>query len=389
MDTVNDQDVPWGSAVLGGVMSSLRAVVPIVVVAFACAALAWIVTVDQQLPVSNVFGWTASAIGLAGGFTLELGGVSVSLPPTLLSIGVWLLLRTAAARVRRSAADSSVRTRTLTYAGFALLPVIGMAATALAPGILPDARGALRACLLTISACVLGLRPGFDRLGTALADRVGPTVLELLAGLGDWLRRVLIALAVVALALVAVGLAFNHEVAADVVGQYSSPVAAAVGLGVVQTLYAPTIWAGALAWASGAGVTLSTGSVASVYQPVTASRAGVPVLAAIPKEPAAWMPWLGLAIVAAVLVTVLGRGAWQRESGWGALVLRTCACYLVFTVVAVFATGGIGPGGLGEFGVSIWLFPLALSGAVAAGLGLAQLMLMASARAEANAAEDG
>lgn len=377
MDMVRDQQAPWARTLLDGVLASLRAVVPALLASFACAVAAWIVTIDQQIPVSSVFGWTISVIGVSAGFTLSAGGLVLSLPPSLLSLLFWLGVFAVARRLRRAHAQSTVRTRAASFSGFVALPVLGTAAAVLAPGIRLDAVGAARAAILVISACVLGLRPGF----TALADHLGLSADRLVADVGHWLRRLFIALGIVAVLLLAVSLVAQWDAAGDVVAQYSSPVAAAIGLGVLQALFAPMIWAGALAWTSGAGVTLSSGTLASVYHATAASRPGLPVFALVPSHTAAWMPWLGLAILIAVAVTVLGRPAWQRQSSWSTIGIRTVVAFVALTCVGLFAMGSVGPGGLREFGVSVWRFPLVLTGFVAAGLLVSHLMLLASARA--------
>ena len=86
---------------------------------------------------------------------------------------------------------------------------------------------------------------------------------------------------------VAVGLAVEFEEVKDVVGLYSAPVVAAIGLSAVQLLYLPGILAVALAWLSGAGVNLSAAETASAFSAADGPRPAVPLLAIIPEDPPA------------------------------------------------------------------------------------------------------
>ena len=126
---------------------------------------------------------------------------------------------------------------------------------------------------------------------------------------------------------------------------------------VAQALYLPTLLVWTLAFASGAGFTVGSGTHFSSLGVMTQPLPALPVLGALPG-PTVHMPWLIVIIVACGLaVGVLSGGHLKRlGEACGAGAIATMVLMVLFALVGALSTGGIGPGRLIETGVEPPIF---------------------------------
>lgn len=365
-----------------GAAEGARALLVLVPAALALSTLAWFIGIAEQRPLSAITAWAATGLGVVHG----LGGRTEThvhlLPPTALTLAVWLLVHHAARRTRHAldvdaalgapAATGAARPRIV--AGIALGGVLGLGilVPALVLGdIAPGVLGLLRTVLVLGTAIGVGL--GRHAIADAVRDGMrsegGPRWEAALGSGHAAFRRAGLGLLVVGALAVLAALAFGWDRAAAVVGLYSDPTAAGIGLAVVQLLFAPTVLVLGLSWVSGAGIMLADGALASPFTAVEVPLPGFPLLAVVPQDPPAWAVVAPLAVLLCGLVAVIGRPAWHVTDLRAVLVLvvEIAVCALL---VGLFATGAIGPGGLAEFGVR----PLLLAGALAAGTGCGALI---------------
>lgn len=154
-------------------------------------------------------------------------------------------------------------------------------------------------------------------------------------------------------------------------------------ISLVQLLYLPNLLLFALSYLSGAGFNVGAyivpgGNIEGLVPPF-------PILGAVPELASHW--WLLFALLPVLVATILGaveRSRMLRKSRrtnpelqelsiWLRLAMVFGVAAVLFALaalVAVLASGSIGPGSLQNFGVEPWLFGGVLALEVAAGLAL-------------------
>ncbi|WP_198394582.1 cell division protein PerM [Brevibacterium yomogidense] len=385
-----------------GALEALRAVLVLAVSVLVVAIAAWFTAIAQLQPLSAVLTWAGTLIAAASGWELTIG---VGLPPTLLTIVLLALLTSALSRTRRALAANELLVRngalpaTRYAATIGITTCVVMIATVLLVAGLVVGTGEVSVVgcarfLVVVAVPVLIACLGPERRG-APAGRWAQALLDTVARRAgaEWadaseaalrvLRRVAAAWAIVSLLGLVIALVTGWSSMAEAVSGYSHPTVAAVGLGIVQLLYAPTLLVFVLSWVSGAGIHLNAVAHASPFSEQAGLVPAVPVLAAIPTDASAW-GWAFLAVLpVAAGIAAVGRPRWADDLDWRTVVLAVVLVLVCATVISVFATGPIGPSGLGTFGVPV----LAAAGAigagtaagVAAGWGLSLLASRASA----------
>ncbi len=144
-----------------------------------------------------------------------------------------------------------------------------------------------------------------------------------------------------------------------------------------QLLYLPAMIVWGAAYAAGPGFAVGVGTAVSPGGTALGVVPGIPVLGAIPEQPSPWLLLLALAVVAVgALAGAVGRarlrradadGSWRvRLVVWGAIALASAASA---ALLAVLASGGIGPERLQQVGPSMGAFALAVGLEVAVGAG--------------------
>lgn len=361
--------------------AALRFVATLLASAIVVALIAWLVAAAAMLPLSTVLSWAFAGIAAAFGFEMRFGPAQLGLPPTALSALVWWLLWRAAARIRRefateeSAGGEPAAERNRLRAEFAAAGCLGAVTAVLLvltvvfnPLIVPTTVGSVRALVLIVSAVALGTSPLPRLLHSVLHSRWGDAGTEALTEGLHLARRVAVSLLVLAQLVLLAGIIANWSHVLALLHSYSATGAAAVGLGILQTAYAPTIWAAALSWVSGSGVELSAAAHASVLTGSDLPRPPVPVLAIIPAHPAPWLAGAVVLPVVAASICVIGRARWLRGTSWAAVAVATAAIALGLACASVFFSGAVGPGGLGIFGVRPWPFTAVLAGLCCLGM---------------------
>ncbi|GAA4285069.1 hypothetical protein GCM10022261_26000 [Brevibacterium daeguense] len=379
-----------------GAFEAARILVFLLVVSLVVAAVAWFVGIAQQRPLSAMVTWAATGIASANGFTVSVDTFTHSLSPTMLVLITWLLVLAAGRRTARALAanDRLVHNGHLTpsrrprlVAGLALGLTYGLVTAAvsfLVGSASADLIGLLRFLLLVVSAVLLGLAaaPISEAVTARFDDAFGPRWTRSLHSSGRIFKRTAVLSAVLAFVALAAALAAGWGPALETLQVYSAPAVAGVGLGLVQTVFAPTLLVLALAWVSGAGFQLATGVTTSPYHSVDVPVANVPALAAIPQDPAGWMAALPAAVVLVGVVAVLGRRRWYTLD-WAAALFAGAEIFVVALVIGLFCSGSLGPGGLDDFGVVPWLFAGAVAVELTVGLLIGCGMLRLAGRVPA------
>ncbi|MEV0984844.1 DUF6350 family protein [Brevibacterium sp. NPDC049920] len=363
-----------------GLFESARVLLLLVLTALLLAAVAWFIGIAEQRPLAAIAAWAATGLGVVHGLNADLETHRHSLPPTSLTLLVWLLVLQAARRTRRAlhanerlaaAGAPLVLTRPRLIAGSVLAGTHLLLVLVLAFGfgaIGASVLGFARIIVLVGSAVLLGFgwRPDAEPVRARVRDLAGPHWAEALAAGHAVFRRAGLAALVVGLLALGAALALRWEQAASVLALYSDATAAAVGLTAVQLLFAPTLVVLGLAWTSGAGVVLASGALASPFTAVEVPVAGFPVLAAVPQDPAGAFVLVPLAVVLCGIVAVIGRPAWHLVD-LRAVAVIGIEMLLAGLFVGLFASGAVGPGGLAGFGLQPVLFALAVAGEIALG----------------------
>ena len=365
-----------------GALEALRAVLVLTVSVLVVAIAAWFTAIAQLQPLSAVLTWAGTLIAAASGWELTIG---VGLPPALLTVVLLALLTSALRRTRRALAANELLVRNGALPATRYAATIGlstclaiMTVVLLVAGLIMgtgeiSAMGCAR-FLLVLAVPVLFACLGPERRG-APAGRWAQALLDTVAERAgaEWadaseaalrvLRRVTAAWGIVSLLGLVIALVTGWSAMTEAVSGYSHPTVAAVGLGLVQLLYAPTLLIIALSWMSGAGVHLNAVAHVSPFSEQAGLVPAVPVLVAIPTDTSAW-GWAVLAVLpVAAGVAAVGRPRWADDLDWRTAVLAAVLVFVCAAALSVFATGAIGPSGLETFGVPV----LAATGAIGAG----------------------
>lgn len=358
------------------------------------ALCAWLTAVSALLPISTVFAWAVAALSTAGGFSLQVGAVTIGLAPTGLTLLLWWLVYRTARRASRGLAEVFADVDLAARASRELLGLGAMAAIImglLALGVTLNplssmtVLGCIRAGLLVLTAVAFGALQARAWVVEGTLRRFGQEWADaLIAGPRLAARTAVGLLILVHLALIA-AIIVHFDAVRAVLDSYSNPVASAIGLGVLQTLYAPTIWSAALSWLMGTGIDLSVLAHVSVFEGSELPRPPLPVVALIPEDPAAWLPVLIAAPALIACVCVIARGGWLRSASWPALAIAVVSIAAGAGLLSLFIHGAAGPGGLSVFGVPPLPFVGALVGLTAVGLVVGHLMGSARDRYDASA----
>lgn len=131
----------------------------------------------------------------------------------------------------------------------------------------------------------------------------------------------------------------------------------------------PTLCIWAVAWFSGAGFSLGTGTSVSPFETLLGPVPALPIFGAIPQG-WGWAAALAplLVVIVGLVIGTLAGATLRRASLVRAIVTPLAAAVLVglaFTALSALASGAIGPGRMAETGPSPWL----VGGLVAAELG--------------------
>lgn len=368
--------LPWPVAALGGGVAAGLAGALLVA---GVLLVAWLSATAIALP--TVLGFSVQVWLLAHGGTLAVGGDPITIVPLGLSLVLAAICAWVAGVAYRQGRQARTGELTAAQRRNLLLGTIGQVAAGYA------------AFASVLSWAVLGpaelWRPvvgaaAISLLGAAVGAGFAAGMRPGMAG-PDWLRRglrgtaagVLGLLAVAAVVLgVAVVLGENRIAALETGLQLDS--GGVVVWSLVVLAYLPNLLAWALAWALGAGFTVGTGSLVSLWTTQLGMLPAIPVFGALPPAGVAdpWLlAWLSVGVLAGGLAGVVAvRGG--RTGPLGAIVaaaaagLGAAAAYLLSTVASRGGLGDLRLVGLGPRPLEALLIgaPLLLLSAVLAGL---------------------
>lgn len=363
------------SGVLAGAQAALLSALVVVMPALA----AYVATSAD--PTNDGVGWPQSvAVGgvlwlLGHGAIVHAAGATITVVP----LGITLLLLFAAfASARRSAHP----TRGAWLAGVAgYLGVVGVVVALLGEagplGVGPGA--VIRTVLGATAVAATGLGLGITRRGV-LREATRPVWTRVpqavrIAGLAGVM--VVAALTAVAAVVVSAWLIARRAAAGDVIDGLGLDTFSGVLLAVAQLAVAPNLVLWVLAWVAGPGFSVGTGTVYSPTEVVSGPLPALPMLGALPVDPAAgpvrWVPLL--VVVAGALAgwwlhrRLDGRAWWQP---FAAALGAGVAAGGIAGILTLLAGGAVGPGRLAEVGG-----PAADVALTVAGLGLVGVLLVA------------
>lgn len=338
-----------------GAVSGLRAFLFLAVVAFVLSLGTWLVAVSQMLPFSVVPTWAMHGFLAAVGFPFEQTGFAITLPPSLMSVVVaWTMFR-AAKRVRAEdtiASSELVKTQLLRLLGVSGTALVAVAVLVVISGVSITGLAVARCLALLVAAPAWGMRVGSEHLARWCDDRLSIAWGDAIDSSARLVRLMLVTLVVVANLVFVVALVVNFSAGAEVVAAYSSPVAAAIGLGAIQVLFAPTVWASVLTWISGLPLHLGGTATASASAGFEGVLPAIPSMALVPHSPHP----AAIALVAVPIVALALVIAFSADATVANTVVAGIHAFVVLAVSSLFFFGSIGPGGLQQTGVAPWAF---------------------------------
>ncbi len=296
---------------------------------------------------------------LALGAPLGIDGGTVGLMPLVVTVCIWLLCR----YFLRSApvfdwVDVGVAAATAGITA-GLLGLFSMPDSFRLVGVL----GAMLIVAVSALASWWRHEPPEHRVWSALRE-CWPMMWPMLAG---------IVLAALVGVVVAVVLGWSTIV--EINSYYVLGTLGTISLSFVQALYLPNLVVWAIAYISGVGFAVGSGSSFSSVSVAAAPLPALPVLGALP-QPGSSYPWL----IAIPIVLGLATGLWRAKNF---VTLRRLAIYgggtaalfmLVMAVTGALASGGIGPDRMSEVGVKPPLFAAILTLEMCGGLLLGLLL---------------
>ncbi|HAJ17923.1 MAG TPA: hypothetical protein DCL57_07460, partial [Microbacterium sp.] len=181
----------------------------------------------------------------------------------------------------------------------------------------------------------------------------------------------------------------------EIVGLYEAAnvdVLGAVVLTLGQLLYLPTLIAWALAFVAGPGVSLGVGSTVAASGTTTGVLPGLPLMGALPESTSPW-----LLLLALLPVGVGSFAGWVARSFFAADAERVSARIVTAlgvavaaagsaALLAVLASGSLGPGALAQLGPEPG--PVALAIGIEVGVGAGILLLSPRRRARDDGATE-
>lgn len=394
---------PPGAArhpLLLGLVEAFRLDLIVVPSALVVATSFWIIGLGAQLDYSVIPEWALALWGVVHGLSVSTIGFDFSFAPGLITLGVWLLLASGASRIatalsdvdRPPAAERAFGWWTaclVALGGFALAYAGPLVALAVVVG---DAAatpfGLLRVLVLMVSAFAFGFLRVRGVADLPWADRLGEGVWATATTVA---RRLLWAAAGAAVLVVGVGLALRWDDLAEAVGSYSSPLAAGIGLVVLQVLFAPGVLYGALSWVAGTGVDLGAGGVSSAFASTSGPVPDVPVLELLIGDYPSWTQAApALLVLIGLGSVVIGRAHAQAvlAGSWIGLCIAGSIVVVALGVLALFSAGAIGPLGLADFGPSPLISALAITAWIGLGMSIG-LVLVKLSHMQFDAEDDG
>ncbi|TGD28907.1 hypothetical protein EB835_16915 [Brevibacterium sp. S22] len=362
----------------------------VVPASFVVSTVFWIIGLGSQLPYSAIPEWSFALWATVSGLSVSTLGFDFSLAPSLVTLGLWFLVAAAAKRVVDIAAAASrteseddpggwwalmgtaVGTFAVAYAGplLALAVLVGQATV--------TPLGFLRFFLFLISA----VGWGFVRV-RGIGDIPG---LSMIAD-GAWsvasrlVRRLLWAAVAAAAIVLVIGIVLRWNDVSETVQVYSSPVAAGIGLIIVQVLFAPSIFYSALSWIAGTGVSIGGAGTSSAFRSTSAPVPDVHVLRLLSGDYPGWTAAApALLVLLGLLCVILGRVRAREvaEQSWMGLGIAIGVLFVTFEILALFAGGALGPLGLSGFGPSALTSALAITGLTGVGMAAGLLLIRLS-----------
>ena len=381
---------PYRRTILAVLMEVAKIDLIVVPAGFVIATVFWIIGLGSQLPYSTIPGWAFALWATVSGLSVSTLGFDFSLAPSLVTVGLWFLVAAGAKRVvGGTAADSPTESEDDLGGWWALM------GTALGTYVVAYAGPLLVLATLVGQAAVTPF--GFLRLVLFLLTAVAWALIRV-RGIGDipclspiadetfsvavrLVRRLLWAAAALGVIVLLVGIAIRWSDVADTLQVYSSPVAAGIGLIVVQALFAPSIVYSAVSWTAGTGVGIGGAGTSSAFTSTSAPVPDVHVLQLLSGDYPAWTAAApGLLVLLGLLCVILGRDRARdiAEQSWIGLGIAIGILFVIVEVLALFARGAMGPLGLSGFGPSALTSAPAITGWIGAGMAAGLLLIRLS-----------
>lgn len=349
--------------VLAGLTEAVKIDLILIPAAFVVATICWIVGLGSQLPYAAIPEWAFALWAVIHGLSVSTVGFDFSLAPSLVSLGVWLLVVFAIRRLVEGLSDDGDETpekwvQQLKPVGigagvFLLAYVIPLLVLALLVGnatVTPW--GFLRLLLFLVTALLTGYvlaRGDASIPGLRMID------VEVWAVGFALAKRLLWGLLAAATLAVAAGLVLNWHQVAGALQSYSSPTSAGIGLLILQILFAPGILFATLSWIAGTGVRLGDAGLSSVFHASAGPVPDVPVLQLLIGDYPNWTMIAPVLLVGVGLLSViLGRERAREvmDASWPGLGFVAGVVFVALETLSLFSTGAIGPLGLKDFGPS-------------------------------------
>ncbi|WP_084105008.1 DUF6350 family protein [Demequina sp. NBRC 110056] len=341
----------------GAVLSYLLVLAPTMAVVAASPEASTTTGVDWGVPAV-----AAARVWLLGhGLPVEIGGATVSLVP----LGLTLVCGAIIAAIARRFAARTWGSWGLAVATYAALVTVATSAV-----LLPEERDA--APVVTVVAVALAGVATAIGVWRAHGVELGwlarvPEVVR--AGLRRGAGVSALALCVAAAVQTVWAVQGRLEIGAAATALDTDVVGAAV-LAAGETVYAPTMVVWALAWLTGQGFSVGTGTAYAPDALTVDALPSVPILGALPSASGGLLVWAPvlLVVTAAAVRVVLARRSlgWRDEALADLVALGTVAA--IGAGMAVAATGSAGPGRFAEVGPDPLPVAAALVGLTAAGL---------------------
>ncbi len=352
-----------------GALAGARVLIVFVLSALGLSFVMWLVAVAKMLPISTIPDWATRGALAAFGFPFEQADFVLSLPPTLLSLVIaWQMYRAGKSLRAEDSVSSEdlLRTQLLRLAGLSLSVLLVIVVAVVVSGAPITGLAVFRNIILLVIAPAWGIRIGAEHVARWCDDRLSFAWGDAVDGSVALVARLLIALIVAAHVVFAVAVWRNFSTAAEVVSSYSAPAVAAVGLGIVQVMFAPTVWAATLTWVTGFPLHLGGDIHASAMSGFEGPLPAIPSFAVIPHSPHPE----GIALVAVPIVVVALVVAFSDMATLQNSVVAGIQALCALVLASFFFFGGIGPGGLQATGVVPWTFVVASAVWLIAGVGL-------------------
>lgn len=367
--------LPWVSGLIAAVQSLVFGLAIILIPVLTTAAISTTL-VDQDFAFGPSFMAGLRFWALGHGGQVMLQGSAITLIPLGLTIVLILAGSLSVRRTVKPGYDAAGW-----YAGSYLLIVLALSAAAGAVSGGSFLSILVTTLIIAVASLALGLRKRLDaaRFREQVAAQLGRPPVWLRIGV----RMGVAALALVLLvAGVVLGLWFvtGTNNMAQVLGQWSLDAPSGVALGVAQLALVPNLLLWAAAWASGSNFTVGQGTTISLTHTELGPLPALPMLGALPSEPA-WPILHNLLPILVVLACALAGLIFARHqfsvSPWQMLGVILSAVGTVFTGFVVLywlSSGAVGPQRLSQVGVNPWAGAGQL--ALLSGIGLILITLL-------------